>query len=97
MAKHLKAFKIPLRTEKESLKLRKAHPAYGERWQDGKIVPCKREQETVTMIQKLRAQGMGLQGIADFLNSMNIPTKTKKGKWQTAQVWYILSRGGVAA
>jgi hypothetical protein len=90
--KYLKAYKISLRTEDDARKLRKSNLAYGERWQDGKVVPCKREQENIVMIKKLRAQGMGLQGIADFLNSMEIPTKTRKGKWQTAQVWYILNR-----
>lgn len=89
VARHLKEFGIRLRTEDEAKKLHRAL-AFGERIQDGKIVLCKREQETIEMVQKLRAQGMGLQAIADFLTSMNIPTKTKKGKWQVSMVWYVL-------
>jgi IS30 family transposase len=92
VSRHLKAFKIRLRTDDEARRLRKAHAAYGERLQDGKPVSCKREQEVIAMIKNLRDKEMGLQAIADFLNASGIKTKTRKAKWQTATVWYILDK-----
>jgi site-specific DNA recombinase len=89
---YLKASKIPLRSQEEARKLHKAQSGYGERVLDGKLVPCKRELEVIAMVKNLREQGMTLQAITDFLNSMKIPTKTKKAKWETRTVWNLLYR-----
>jgi hypothetical protein len=84
--------KIPLRSQDEARQLRKAQPAYGVSVVDGKFVPCKRELEVIAMVKKLREQGMTLQAITDFLNSMKIQTKTKKAVWETRTVRNLLHR-----
>ena len=92
VSRNLKAFKIRLRSEDEARKLHKVRVPYGQRLENGKAVPCKSEQEVITMIKNLRDKEMGLQAIADFLNATGIKTKTRKAKWQAATVWYILNK-----
>jgi hypothetical protein len=85
--KYLRKHEIPIRgpTGKSKSRL-----AYGEAWRDRKVVRHQREQETLQKIVDLRAKGFSYWKIADVLNSMKVPTKTRRGKWHARSVQKIL-------
>ena len=85
--KHLRRFKIPLRGS--DLKNR-SRLAYGEGWRQGKVVPNEAEVANVEKMRDLRAKGFSYWKIADILNSMDVPTKTRKGKWHPRFVKKLL-------
>jgi len=90
VARYLKRFGIPLRSEDEAHRLRKGQLGYGERAQRGSSVVHKREVDTVVRMQTLRAQGYSYWKIAEVLTAMNVPTKNRKGKWHATTVMKIL-------
>ena len=87
--RHLKAAGIVLRKEDQ----RSTGPLpYGYRWSKLKAVQHKREQSAIYRIRKLREQGMSYQKVAEVLNTMEVPTRTGKGKWHGNQVFEICQR-----
>jgi hypothetical protein len=48
--------------------------------------------ENIERMNRLREQGFSYWKIADILNSMGVPTKTRKGPWQARSVQQILER-----
>ena len=85
--KYLQKFSIPLRPSDTKNKNRLR---YGEAWRGNMVVPHKQEQLTISKMRNLRIKGFSYWKIADILNSMNIPTKTRKGRWHSRSVKKIL-------
>ena len=91
--KFLKKFGIPLRPEEESRRLlRNGQLGYGERTRNSKTDKHKRELENIQKMQILREQGYSYWKIAEVLNTMKIPTKTRKAKWHPTTVMKILKK-----
>lgn len=65
---------------------------FGERIQRNRIINHKGELKHVEHIAKLRALGHSYWKIAEILNSMGVPTKSRRAKWQAATVMKILKR-----
>jgi hypothetical protein len=70
--------------------------AFGRRISDRREVVHKREQELITKMKALRAEGLSYWKIAGVLNAWDIPTKTRKGKWSAKQVHQILNRAVIS-
>ena len=49
-----------------------------------------RERDTVERMMSLRDKGYSYWKIAEILNSMGIPTKSRRAQWQAATVMKIL-------
>lgn len=90
--KYLEEYDIPMRSEDETLLHNKGQMAYGERLVNRQIIAHQREIETIEKIRALRKQGLSYWKISDVLNAMDIPTKTRRAKWQAATVMKILKR-----
>ena len=58
---------------------------------EGRLKEDASEQTVVTRIRELRASGMTLQEIADYLNDESVATK-RGGRWHPSTVTYILRR-----
>jgi len=56
------------------------------------LIPNTTEQNTITLMQSLRAMGKTLRQIARELTARTIPTKEGKPQWTHTAVSYILSR-----
>ena len=89
--KHLKIFGIPVRDNGKNTRP-KRHLAYGQKIVGRKVEVCKSELVIVDKMNRLREQGFSYWKIADILNSMGVPTKTRKGPWQARSVQQILDR-----
>ena len=50
----------------------------------------KREQEAILKMRELRDKGFSFWKIAEVLNTMKMPTKTRKGRWHARTVQAIL-------
>ena len=64
--------------------------AYGRKNDAGVELANKRELEVIEKMKSLRDKGFSYHKIADVLNSMKIPTKTRKGLWRGKTVWQVL-------
>lgn len=78
---NLKRFGIPIRDAIPN-NYKRGQVAYGKRKLRSREVEHKRELEVLAKIQHLRSQGFSNWKIADVLNTMGIPTKTRRAKWQ---------------
>ena len=58
---------------------------------DGKLVPDQEEQDILTRIRQLRADGLSFQKVADSLNSTGVSAK-KGGLWDRARVFKIMQK-----
>lgn len=65
-------------------------PSYGYKMKDGKLVPVRDEQDVIKLAALKREEGFTLQQIADYLNSLSLPTKLG-GKWSSEQVRRVLN------
>lgn len=72
---------------------RKSQLAYGERIQNGRVVPHLGEQRMIEELRQLRLGGLSFAALAKWLDSRNVPTKNRVGKWDRRTVWEILQRG----
>ena len=81
-----------MRPEDEARKLNKGQHAYGEKRQKGKTEDHLRELATLDKIQELRNLGHSYWKIADILNAMKVPIKTRRAGWKAATVMGILKR-----
>lgn len=91
ISKQLKMFDIPIRNA-GSNQNRKRGLAYGEKCRERELKAHKRELENIQKMRELRDKGFSYWKIADVLNAMKVPTKTRKGKWHARSVLSILSR-----
>src|SRR5690606_23501184 len=89
VAKHLKAYGIPIRPNDVTNKTR-AQLRYGEAWRNRQVVVHRRELENLAKMRKLRDQGFSYWKIADVFNSMKMPTKTGRGRWHARSIQQIL-------
>lgn len=86
--KHLKLFEIPVRESGSNI--RRWNQSYGMRILKRQKTLHKRENECIQKMRELRLSGFSYWKIASILNSMKIPTKTRKGPWQARTVKRIL-------
>ena len=93
---HLKKFGIPLRPEDISHKMNKGQLGYGEKRRAGQEAVHQREAAIIEKMKTLRAQGHSYWKIADILNAMKIPTKTRRAGWKAATVMKILKSDEVS-
>ncbi len=63
---------------------------YGYRWENGQRVPEPFEQETLTQIQALKAQGLGAVSIANQLNTLGYLCRGTT--WHRTTIRRILKR-----
>jgi len=87
--KHLKRYGIPLR---QSGKTIKPNLTYGKRYTNKEEMQHKREAVAIAKMKELRAKGFSLGQIAEILDAMKIPTKTRKSKWDRSTIRRILIR-----
>lgn len=71
--------------------------AYGQRIKNGHRVCHKKEEDTLRRMHDLRRQGFSYHKIADILNTLAIPTKTRKSKWHGTTVMNILKSSSAPA
>ncbi len=72
--------------------IRKANLAYAEKLRQRKVLVHQREQEVLAKMKELRLKGHSYEKIAEVLNAMEVPTKTRRGKWYGKTVQAILKR-----
>ncbi|PIR22557.1 MAG: hypothetical protein COV44_07380 [Deltaproteobacteria bacterium CG11_big_fil_rev_8_21_14_0_20_45_16] len=53
---------------------------------------CRAEEKAIAQMHEFRRSGLSYWKIADVLNAMKVPTKTKRSVWQTRTVQRILQR-----
>lgn len=87
--KYLKIHGIPVR-EIGSNQKRVRGLAYGHKIKERSLAEHKREQKAILKMRELREKGFSYWKIADVLNAMKVPTKTRKGKWHSRSVHAIL-------
>ena len=92
----LKRYGIPLRDAERAHWHRRGQTGYGQRVVNGKVIEHQRETETIERMKALRGQGFSFWKIADILNSMGVPTKTRRANWKAATVMKILKANEVA-
>lgn len=66
--------------------------AYRERIVNRQVIDLQKELEVIEKMKILRKQGFSYWKIADVLNAMGIPTRTRKAEWRAATVMKILKR-----
>lgn len=64
--------------------------SYGKKVKERTLAEHKREQETIRKMHELRDKGFSYWKIADVLNAMKVPTKTRRGRWHARTVLSIL-------
>ncbi len=64
----------------------------GYRKEDGKVVPHTGEQQVISAIRDLRAEGMTLRQIARTMTILSISSKNGKMKWHPMMVKRIIDR-----
>lgn len=91
--KYLTAFGIETRSSQSGLRMKTGYGlAYGKRVIRKTKVDHHGELKMISKMTELRKQGFSYWKIADILNTMKIPTKTRKGKWHARSVQTILCR-----
>jgi hypothetical protein len=91
--KYLKIHGIPVREVGTNQK-RTRGLAYGQKVKQRTTAEHKREQEAILKMHELREKGFSYWRIAEVLNTMSVPTKTRKGKWHARTVQAILLKDG---
>jgi len=61
------------------------------------LIENAKEQETIALIRSLRAQGLSLQGIAQTLNNLGIPTKNHRKHWSHSTIQGLVGRLGFSS
>ena len=54
---------------------------YGKRIKTRNLAKLQRELDAITKMKELKEKGFSFWKIADVLNTMKVPTKTRKGRW----------------
>ena len=88
---YLRVYGIPVRGSGENIQRRPGRGlAYGRKISKRQESDHKRELEAVAKMRNLREHGFSYWKIADILNSMKVPTKTRRGRWHARSVQQIL-------
>ena len=74
---------------------RKGQLAFGRKAAKGIEAEHKGEQEVITKMTDLREQGYSYHKIAEILNTMKIPTKSRKAKWHATTVMNIIKAANI--
>ena len=91
--KYLTAYAIPVREPGDNIQRKAGRGlAFGRKIAHRQEVDHKRELEVIARVQTLRAEKFSYWKIADILNALKIPTKTRRGKWHARSVQQILDR-----
>ena len=93
VSKYLKRFDIPMRGTGQNVRPVRT-VRYGYRLEGRRVVPHAGEQETIRKMQNLREEGYSYWRVADILNTMKVPTKTRKGRWHARSVKQVLESSG---
>jgi len=93
--RYLTLWDIPLRPTDSKQRLNKGQVGFGEKRVKALIQQNKQELAVIEKMKALRGQGFSYWKIAEILNSMKVPTKSRKAKWQAATVMKILKKNGV--
>lgn len=89
--KYLRAHGIEPRSSHGNLKLKPGTGLpFGMRRQHDKQVAHLRERKGIEQARELRRKGLSFRKIAEVLNAMEVPTKTRTAKWQGRTVQQIL-------
>ena len=64
---------------------------YGQKWEDGALIPCPTEQPILETMKHLRDLGQSYQQIADRLTAMG-PITRRGGVWRVSTVYTILKK-----
>ena len=91
--KYLKLHNIPIREVGSNTK-RVRGLDYGQKIKERTVTEHRREKEAILEIRELRDKGFSFRKIADVLNTMKVPTKTRKGRWHAKTVQAILLKNG---
>lgn len=91
--KYLKLHNIPIREVGSNTK-RVRGLAYGKKIKTRNLAEHQRELDAIAKMKELGDKGFSFWKIADVLNTMKVPTKTRKGRWHARTVQAILLRNG---
>ena len=91
--KYLRIHGIPIREVGTNQK-RVRGLAYGKKIKTRNLAEHQRELNAITKMKELREKGFSFWKIADVLNTMKVPTKTRKGRWHARTVQAILLKNG---
>lgn len=86
----LKRYGIPLRDADQTAWYRRGQLGFGRRVVNGRVTVNQREIDTVEHMRDLHSKGFSYWKIAEILNTMGVPTKSRRAKWQAATVMKIL-------
>jgi Recombinase len=86
----LKGFGIPIRDADKTPWYRRGQVGYGTRVVNGRLTVNQREVDSIKKIAELRDKGFSYRKIAEILNAMGVPTKSRRAQWQAATVMKIL-------
>ncbi len=89
--KYLKIHGIPVREVGINQK-RVRGLTYGQKVKERCLAEHHRELDAILKMKELREKGFSFWKIADVLNTMRVPTKTRKGRWHARSVHSILVR-----
>lgn len=87
--KHLKRFGIALRGSGENIRPQR-RLCYGQKIVGRRVEEHKAERTTIAKMQDLRQRGFSYWKIAEILNAMRVPTKTRRGRWHARSVQKVL-------
>lgn len=87
--KYLKIHGIPVRETGTNQK-RVRGLAYGQKVKERTVAEHRREKEAILKMRELRDKGFSFWKITEVLNTMKVPTKTRKGRWHARTVQAIL-------
>ncbi|PIK13975.1 recombinase family protein [Halobacteriovorax sp. JY17] len=66
--------------------------AYGQKVEKREVSQHKREREVIEKMKEFRAKGYSYRKIAEILNVLKVPTKTKKGLWYGKTIYQVLKK-----
>ena len=92
VTKYLRFHGIPIRETGVNI-IRRRGLGYGSKVRCRLQEPHQIEQATIEKMRGLRGSGHSYWKIADILNTMKVPTKTKDTKWHARTVHRIISKG----
>lgn len=87
--KYHKLHNIPIREVGNNIR-RARGLAYGKKIKTRNLAEHQRESDAITKMKELKEKGFSFWKIADVLNTMKVPTKTRKGRWHARTVQAIL-------
>jgi hypothetical protein len=94
--KYMKRYGIPSRKTGSCFRKPGQGLPYGVKIVAAEEVPHKKELKHLSKMQSLRDKGFSYRKIALICNTENIPTKTRRTKWQAKSVHQVINRANKA-